>query len=97
MKKLMPKLDRARAEDAPRWRCEKCGRYRSEIAARYRCYSCDGKIRSAPSIAVERAEKAVVKAVKRFVNWTIFEALIAPNDVLDAARSRAARARRRVK
>ena len=61
----MPKPDRPRPQDAPRWRCDECGRNWFELddPNDLRCYSCcSGTLRSAPSLAVERAERVVVRA-----------------------------------
>lgn len=107
--KKQPKLSPA---DAPRWRCVKCGvtltwhPSKSEFTAggckggcsRHPNPSCGSVFRHAPSIAVERAKKAVVRAAivlaedkDSFVRRVELFANV--EELLDA-RTRASRARK---
>ena len=95
----MTRSSRPRAEDAPRWRCSRCGCWGTPqpgLVQDRRCYVCaDGELRPAPSLAVERAERAVVRAA---VLWTGHggSSWLTLSKCLVAARVRAAHARRRI-
>lgn len=92
-------------KDAPRWRCSKCGRYWTlrdpgpnpvEPCSRW----CAGHLRPAPTLAVEKAERAVVRAailVRRYpCSPSARGALNVVVDRLLAARARASKARQEV-
>ena len=71
-------------KDRPRWRCSKCDAI-AVIGDRHFCDGCDGKgLRPAPSLAVERAEKAVVRAMVAY--WVGYADSYAWNRLIRAAK-----------
>ena len=93
----MPKLDRPRAQDAPRWRCDECGVYGNQTAGDLRCYGCNsGTLHPAPSLAVERCERVVVRAALAWDMDCLADGrLLGEIKKLRAAHARAAQARSR--
>ena len=91
-------------QDAQRWRCSGCGyTYAPEPGIEIigeECDMCYGRVRPAPTLAIEKAEPAVVRAailVRRYpCSPSARGALNVVVDRLLAARARASKARQEV-